>query len=788
MFKAVYSETKFKTIDSYRVDGDSEVKHSNQSFSIPGLETKPRTTPNNRPQSAILTARYHSAATPVNDPYCIVSREEIIDACKQHNKEDTSQQASEVVAYRRYLNSIATRAINRQRYERELAQVTKEIEQAENNQVEIKQQESNQQKNAINKKKERKKYLALRVADIKYMELVREATKKSSRLTKEQMQLIYELMKKQVEEVRSFISIDAEVIADVEIEHKNKLKQFIIDFDLWGSGCLNSIPVIDLYADSPNQLGEEYIEDQYLFFGKRSRIKPWVEGFIVSNVFRLAFVRLLQELNSCNIFLPGAMNIALHHIGFAVGLFGCGIYGFRLSRNLYCGFRNCRMTGSTDYFWRHKHEILNDIFWVSRGVIGFGMTTGLYLAAASAVLGPGGIILSAALYAFDLFNVTWQYYSEIREIDTTLSTIGQELRDYRLARNVCHDKMLTDSLLYDAFKTTANNLNKAHYMTLREFINDTDIMSKFLRAIATGRAIVSEENVKLTQVMLNGKMMNLTDDQVTLVRSFNFYRQQVIYKKSRLDRLPARKRFLHVQGRIRMGAASGYSATISVIAIALTVLATPVAPVAPLVIASTFMLAVCATEFYIKRVYLPRKEVELAYNPADLLHDKLLGHVTLQLQRLKENKRSGNTYDRRRTAEKVRLYKKAREALAVWQVEGRRQYGQLPQLIGQVIQASMMERKTKGEPSSAKHLRKLLSPFAKAEWNTEWKGISNSDVRSCIHRCLEAMQPLQLGWKKRCQKLSCSLFSYKLGEARTLNTVKANTIVCARFHHTAVVC
>ncbi|MDF1654475.1 MAG: hypothetical protein P1U34_05115 [Coxiellaceae bacterium] len=710
-----------------------------------------------RPCSETFTARCESAQTPFNDPHFLNSRAEQCAAYHQHNREDSWIQAAEDYTYRMYLDAKAKRAQRRKTDERALKALREEIKDLEEKtSVEIKQlAEFNSD---INDKKQHALDLQLRVIDGQYVELVLEAQEKKDHLTKEQRQLLLELMNKKINQLKC-------LLLDVSNRnYKDKIEQLILKFDQWSKSSLFGVSTPGLCPLPEASLAEKNYFDSYLFTGKRSKIKPWANGFIVFNVFRLAFVRGLQEINSCSKLLPPGMKAALPYIGWTVGLIGCGIYGFRLSRNLYCGSRNLYKTGSADYFWRHKHELFNDVCWVTAGILCFGMSTHLYLQAATLVLGPGGILLTAALYGLDVINASWSYYSSIKQIDTTTNTLQEELIEYRKKRHELYCAIVDDLSLGAVLKNIAKGLGKTNLEVVSEWINDKEVMAVLFDRIATNN-------------------LTLTEEQKELIFSYCYFRHQVIYKKSRLDRLPARKEFLHVQGKVRVAAAVGYLATIAVIAVALTVFS---GPVVPLLVASSVMLIVCAVEFYMKRVYLPRKEIELAYNPADLLHDKLLGHVTYQLKRLKDNKRSGTTFDRRRAAEKIREYENAREELAVWQIEEKRPYDKLAGLIEQVIKASMKNRKTTGEPSSAKHLRQLLAPFSKVEWKSEWKGVSNVDVNTCTRSCIEAMKPLQLSWKKRSLQLNGSLFSYGPDEVKTVNHVHSSEILTARFHPTAM--
>ena len=724
------------------------------------LLSSPKT---NHPCSAVFTVRCHSFATELNDPHFNSSAQELLEACQQHNNEDTSSKLQGKLNMRKQLDIRAIRAKQREENKSQLAQLRAEKNQIEEKDAEIETQASIEDQLAGEACEQKQKILRIQQEwqlvlmdiDAYYYELRLEALEKKAHLTKEQGQLIFILMQQQIERLRMLLSR----ISDIDLH--NKIKQFIIEFHLWAGG-IDEIPMMDFFHANDNQA--EHENYPFLFTSKRSRLKILAQGLIGLNVFRLAVVRGLQEINSCNKLLPLQMQAALFYTGTTVGLIGCGIYGFRLSRNTYCGFRNYHKTGSLDYFWRHKHEFINDIFWVSAGIMCFGMSTHLYLQAATLILGPGGILLTAALYALDVINVSWQYYSDIKEINASSITLDKELKNLRQLRDDLYHVIASDSTLPGIIQGVVNALNKAHILVMRkDQINDIEVMTALLNAIEARRLVV-------------------TDEQLLLLKNYVCCRQQIIYKKSRLARLPARKEFLHVQGKIRLGAAVGYLATISVIAIAVTVFS---GPVAPLLVASTFMVAVCAAEFYLKRVYLPRKEVELAFNPADLLHDKLLGHVMFQLSRLKGNKRNGSTFDRRRAAEKIRLYEAARDELAIWQIEEKRPYSKLPELISQVIKASMMVRKTTGEPSSAKHLRKLLAPFAKAEWKSEWKGVSNTGVMACKQGCFEAMKPLQLGWKKRRKKLQCGMFSCKPGEVKTAREVTSSQLCRARFHPSA---
>ncbi|MDF1761589.1 MAG: hypothetical protein P1U40_13740 [Coxiellaceae bacterium] len=748
----------------------AEIKGTNQRSSTPDtirsthyLLSPPQT---NRPQSAIHTVRCHSAATEINDPNFVISNQEYLESCQQHNNEDTSSELQEKLMARKQLDIRGQRAKKREETKSQLAQLYTEKNKTEERHAEAKSQTAMEGQSVVMACEHEQKIvrnqqewqLLLRDIDAHYYELRLEVTEKKAHLTKEQNQLILELMQQQIDRLKLLLA----QISNEDLQ--NKIKQFIIDF-CQRQGAINELPIMDFYHANDNQA--EHESYQFLFTSKRSRLKILAQGLIGLNVFRLAVVRGLQEINSCNKLLPLQMQAALFYTGTTVGLIGCGIYSFRLSRNTYCGFRNYHKTGSLDYFWRHKHEFINDVFWVGAGIMCFGMSTHLYLQAATIILGPGGIVLTAALYALDVINVSWQYYSDIKAINTSSITLDRELKNLRQLRDDLYHDIASDSTLPSIIQNVVNALNKAHILRMRkDQINDIEVMTALLNAI-------------------EARTLAVTDEQLLLLQNYVCCRQQIIYKKSRLARLPARIEFLHVQGKIRLGAAVGYLATISVIAIAVTVFS---GPVAPLLVASTFMVSVCATEFYMKRVYLPRKEVELAFNPADLLHDKLLGHVMFQLNRLKDNKRNGSTFDRRRAAEKIRLYEAARDELAIWQIEEKRPYGKLPELISQVIKASMMVRKTTGEPSSAKHLRKLLAPFAKAEWKSKWKGVSNAEVVACKQGCFEAMKPLQLGWKRRRKKLQCGMFSYKPGEVKAARKITSSQLRRARFHPSATAC
>ncbi len=513
-----------------------------------------------------------------------------------------------------------------------------------------------------------------------------------------------------------------------------------------------------------NQL-EELLHGQTIVL-RRSRAKRLAHVFITMNVVRLFLGRSLQEVDSIQVLFPEPVKVSLSVAGHMLGMLGWIIYGFRLVRNIGCGLKNWYNTGSVDYFRQHKHEFVNDVAWIARGVICFGVATKLYLMTASKSLGPAGILLTLIVYALDMINAAWKYCDNIKNIDLSRRMLQEEISFYEGRKNEMYQQMLnehTNGVQLPAY--TDDESDSVDQKSIIQILIDLAEKKKLGRWQLCSDYINHQQLVKLA---LADKTL-LSDKQRAFLSAYSQLPQTIAYAKNCVKRLPSLRKYAHILGRVNVGIAGGYLLACGIIALLIMTTTGPIGIAA----GATVMLAMCGVEYYLKRKYLPRKQIELEYNAAELLHEKLVHHVVSQLEHLQKSNLRRSVYGQDRTDEKIKAYETAFKVLSKWQKT--RDYSQLHELVTTVGNASMICRYFKKEPRSAKRFKKELEPFISAKWHQTDRKVTFV----CRDRCIAALKPFMRPWKKRVHSNPSVLFTRTKEEHRKIR--KNNKLVLARY-------
>ena len=107
----------------------------------------------------------------------------------------------------------------------------------------------------------------------------------------------------------------------------------------------------------------------------------------------------------------------------------------RFMRNTYILLKHlftADFSSLSDYWKKHWFDWCNDAAWIATGLITLGISSHWYLAGASAALGPGGIILTVSLYAFDVINAAIKAQTKLNKIDRAIN----QLRKLKIERNL----------------------------------------------------------------------------------------------------------------------------------------------------------------------------------------------------------------------------------------------------------------------------------------------------------------------------------------------------------------
>ncbi|APS52325.1 hypothetical protein AVI50_15790 (plasmid) [Piscirickettsia salmonis] len=205
-------------------------------------------------------------------------------------------------------------------------------------------------------------------------------------------------------------------------------------------------------------------------------------------------------------------------------------------------------------------------------------------------LGPGGIALVVGIYAFEIFTLAVKAYTKIQKIN-------------RIIKNVNENIQTTCAELGLEAASGIQELRRQIAEIEQQFAIKSAYFSKF--GIIDRSSKLDEKKLK---IIINKK------EQVQKLKDLIEIKEKLTLKKSYL---------LHDQ-LSKVGIATALFAGI---ALALT------GPIGAVIGASLVVLT-CTVQYWVNHHYLPKKEVQLTYDPLELLHTKLNKHIHTQLEAL----------------------------------------------------------------------------------------------------------------------------------------------------------
>jgi hypothetical protein len=322
--------------------------------------------------------------------------------------------------------------------------------------------------------------------------------------------------------------------------------------------------------------------------------------------------------------------------------------------------------------------------WIATGIITLGISTGWYLAPWSAALGPGGLALTVALYAFDVLNAAAKAYTKIRKLNRIIANVNQkiEIACWELELNC--DQNIEN--LHNAIENKRQRIAAEINRTLAKLKGSPDEDTKN----HLHRLLHQQDTV--------GKLKDLVEIK---------------------QRMELKKTYLKYDQWSKVAVATGLLAGMALM------LSGPIG----VAIGAGVVLATCAIQYWVNHYYLPKKEVQLAYNPLELLHSRVSKHIESQIAKLTKllensNESHGKTQTQvqTKTKQKLERYLQAQEALVQWEKNPCQDNATelLYQGIDLAMEASKIRRKRNITPASYKSLRSIVKTFS-TPWREEYK-------------------------------------------------------------------
>ncbi len=425
--------------------------------------------------------------------------------------------------------------------------------------------------------------------------------------------------------------------------------------------------------------------------GSNSRLKngigPWpgVKFFPERNTTRLFILRLKRQTDAIAAALHSNVlknTVDKTNLGFS--MLGIIWYLPRFLRHtaLILKHMATNKKNRSDYFRKFWFEWFNDMAWIATGIITLGISTGWYLAPWSAALGPGGLALTVALYAFDVLNAAAKAYTKIRKLNRIIANVNQkiEIACWELELN-CNQNIED---LHNAIENKRQRIAAEINRTLAKLKGSPDEDTKN----HLHRLLHQQDTV--------GKLKDLVEIK---------------------QRMELKKTYLKYDQWSKVAVATGLLAGMALM------LSGPIG----VAIGAGIVLATCAIQYWVNHYYLPKKEVQLAYNPLELLHSRVSKHIESQIAKLTKllensNESHGKTQVQTKTRQKLERYLQAQEVLVQWEKNPRQDNATelLYQGIDLAMEASKIRRKRNITPASYKSLRSIVKTFS-TPWREEYK-------------------------------------------------------------------
>ncbi|WP_230390179.1 hypothetical protein [Piscirickettsia salmonis] len=390
---------------------------------------------------------------------------------------------------------------------------------------------------------------------------------------------------------------------------------------------------------------------------------PWpgVQFFPDWNYTRLLLLRFRRQAQAiADAFHSNVFNQNLGHreVGIGFSILGVVWYLPRLLRHTVLSLKHLLTNekSSSDYFKKHWFQFFNDLIWAATGAITLGIGTGWYLGPWAAALGPGGIILTVALYAFDVVNMVAKAYTKIRKMNRIIAHTNEQIQ------GVCGELGLLFSTSIDI---------ESLYTYVKEQIQQ-----------------------------------GATEDELEKLNKLK-------------DLLDIRERMLLRKSYVKYDQFSKVGITVGLLAGMVLMLTGPIGAA----VGAGVVLVTCGIQYWLNHYFLPKKEVQLASDPLELLHLKLNSHVDKQIIKLTEELQYlKNGPEKEQTNHKLLMYMRARGALNRWRDRPERNNDStmLLQAAALTMDASKIRRKGTGAPASYKDLKSALKHFS-----TPWRDAFN---------------------------------------------------------------
>ncbi|MGJ3501192.1 hypothetical protein PsalN5692_00862 [Piscirickettsia salmonis] len=415
---------------------------------------------------------------------------------------------------------------------------------------------------------------------------------------------------------------------------------------------------------------------------------PWpgVQFFPDWNYTRLLLLRFRRQAQAIadafhsNVF---NQNLGRREVGIGFSILGVVWYLPRLLRHTVLSLKHLLTNekSSSDYFKKHWFQFFNDLIWAATGAITLGIGTGWYLGPWAAALGPGGIILTVALYAFDVVNMVAKAYTKIRKMNRIISHTNEQIQ------GICAELALPYSADIDTLRRT-----------------------------------IAEAEAKIYQ-MQGQRTSQSEDSNITPEMVSRFVFQNITGEMKKLqqlkDLLDIKERTLLRKSYVKYDQFSKVGITVGLLAGMVLMLTGPIGAA----VGAGVVLVTCGIQYWLNHYFLPKKEVQLASDPLELLHLKLNSHVDKQIIKLTEELQYlKNGPEKEQTNNKLLMYMRARGALNHWRSRLERNSDSSILLRAAVLtmDASKIRRKGTGAPASYKDLKSALKHFS-----TPWRDAFN---------------------------------------------------------------
>ncbi|WP_129556519.1 hypothetical protein [Piscirickettsia salmonis] len=329
---------------------------------------------------------------------------------------------------------------------------------------------------------------------------------------------------------------------------------------------------------------------------------------------------------------------------------------------------------ATDYFRKHWFQWFNDLVWAITGLITLGIGTGWYLGSWAMALGPGGIILTIAMCGFDVLNMAAKAYTKMRKMNRIIAHVNKEIKE------ICTGLGLAYSADIEALHA---NIEKREQELIELIASRVSGQSNPDLALVDG---IQKEQAAIE------KIKDLVD-----------IKERILLKKA----------YLEYDQFIGIGTSIGFLVGLALI------LTGPIGTA----IGASLILITCGIQYWLNHYFLPKKEIQLATDPLELLHLKLDSHIDAQIAKFtKALDQLGEGSEKAQTELKLQTYMAAKAELESWQTMPDRNShsDKLHQAMSLAMDASKICRRGNGAPSSYKALKAELKYFT-VDWQDRYK-------------------------------------------------------------------